>query len=120
MSNLAHFKANNGAVYPLLIKISGHTGTRLYSGNGGIIWFADPLKAIQSGASQRAFTASRKLDDLQCRQAENKGDLEPDTLRDQLDRAYWEYKQAQAHLKELLALKQCEEWENAQALMELE
>lgn len=110
MSNLAHFRTDNGAIYPLLVKIGGHTGTRLYSGNGGITWFAVPLNAIQSGGRQRVFTVSRKLGDLQCRQAD----------RDQLDRAYWEYEQAQAHLKELLALKQCEEWENAQALMELE
>lgn len=120
MSNLAHFRADNGVIYSLLVKIGGHTGSRLYSGNGGITWFAVPLNAVQSSGRQQVFTASRKLDDLQCRQAENKGDIEPDTLQEQIERAYWEYEQAQAYLKELLALKQCNEWENAQALMELE
>ena len=42
------------------------------------------------------------------------------SLEQQIERAYWELQAAQAHLQALLTLKQCEDWEAAQALNDLD
>lgn len=41
-------------------------------------------------------------------------------LDQQIERAYWELQAAQAHLDDLLTLKQCEAWEAAQTLNDLD
>ena len=42
------------------------------------------------------------------------------SLEQQIERAYWELQAAQAHLQALLTLKQCEDWEAAQAFNDLD
>jgi len=41
-------------------------------------------------------------------------------LEQQIERAFWELKRAEAHLQDLLTLRQCLYWEKAQALMNLD
>ena len=38
----------NGERFQLLVKIGEHTGTTLYSGNGGKVYFQHPVNAIKS------------------------------------------------------------------------